>query len=298
MTANIKKGISMWAFPDYMSIPERMAKAKEIGFEGIELCMSLKGEFSLESTDEQVQELRNKAEEIGIKISSLCSGLYFQFSLTSEREDIRNNAIMLIRRLIECANILGCDSILAVPGIVGADFRPEEVVPDVTDMVYYAGAEIVPYDVAYERSLSAFKELAPFAEEHKVYIGIENIWGKFLISPLEMRNFVDSIGSDYVKVYFDVGNSLLFGYPEHWISILGSRIINIHLKDFRRGTTMLSGFCDLLSGDVNWDKVADELDKIGYERWTNAEMTPVYKVYPEQTAETASLAIDRIIRRR
>ena len=299
MVKDIKKGVNMWSFPGDMSIFQRMVRARELGFEGIELCMSLSGdEFSLDTSDEDVKKLREQAREAGIEISSLCSGLYFQYSLTSAREDIREGAKRVIKRLIDCAVILECSSVLAVPGIVGADFRPEEVVPDVSQMVYSAGAEIVPYDVAYERSLAAFRELAPYAESRKVCIGVENIWGKFLLSPLEMRDFIDAVGSEYVKSYFDVGNSALFGYPEQWLRILGSRVVNIHLKDFRRGTAQLSGFCDLLSGDVDWYEVGRALDDIDYSGWVNAEMTPVYKTYPEQIAESTSLAMDRILRRR
>lgn len=299
MLNKIKKGINMWSFPEYMTISERMQRAKNLGFEGIELCLALNnGEFNMNSTNSEVMDLKDEADHIGISISSICSGLFFQYSLTSDREDIREGAKRIIRREIECASMLGVDSILAVPGIVGADFRPEEVVPDVTDLVYFAGSEIVPYDLAYERSIESFYEIAIFAEEKRVRVGIENIWGKFLISPLEMRDFIDTIGSDWVQCYFDIGNSLLFGYPEHWIRILGKRIINIHLKDFRRGTTQLSGFCDLLSGDVNWVEVGNALDETSYEGWVNAEMTPVYKSYPEQIAENTSLAMDRILRRK
>lgn len=298
MKDRIKKGVNMWSFPGEMTIPQRMAKAKELGFDGIELCVSLRGdELSLDTPDKSVEKLREAADEVGIEISSLCSGLYFQYSLTSGREDIRENAKQLIRRMIDFAAILGCGSILAVPGIVGTDFRPEDVVPDVTDMVYYAGAEVVPYDIAYQRSLDAFRELAGYAESRDILVGIENIWGKFLISPLEMRDFIDQIGSNHVGAYFDVGNCMLFGYPEHWIDILGKRIVNIHLKDFRRGTTQLTGFCDLLSGDVDWVKVTEALKRIGYCGWVNAEMTPVYKTFPEQTAATASMAMDRILGR-
>ena len=75
-------------------------------------------------------------------------------------------------------------------------------------------------------------------------------------------------------------------------------MVNIHLKDFRRGTAQLSGFCDLLSGDVDWYEVGRALDDIDYSGWVNAEMTPVYKTYPEQIAESTSLAMDRILRRR
>lgn len=53
---------------------------------------------------------------------------------------------------------------------------------------------------------------------------------QILLSPLEFRDFVDKFDSEYVGVYFDVGNVLLTGYPEHWIKILGKRIKKSILK--------------------------------------------------------------------
>lgn len=295
MADRMKKGINAWAFPVDMGLAGAMKRAKELGFEGIELNVALHGECSLDSTDQEIKALRDAAEDAGIAVASVSSGLFFQFSLTSERADIRQKAAALIRRQIDIAKLLGAGHVLAVPGIVGADFAPQEVVPDVDSLVYYAGAEIVDYDIAYDRSLEAFRDLAVYAEDRGIKIGIENIWGKFLLSPLEMRGFVDAIASPNVGVYFDVGNSMLVGYPEQWIKILAERIISLHIKDFRRGTTQLSGFVDLLSGDVDWHKVRTALEAVGFSGWCNAEMTPPYPCYPELTAVQASAAMDKIL---
>lgn len=56
--------------------------------------------------------------------------------------------------------------------------------------------------------------LAEYAEKKRVTIGIENVWNKFLLSPMEMRDFIDRIGSRRVAAYFDVGNVVRDGYPE------------------------------------------------------------------------------------
>lgn len=87
---------------------------------------------------------------------------------------------------------------------------------------------MVPYDRAYDNALTFFSKLAKEAEALKVSVGIENVWNKFLLSPLEMRGFIDAVGSDYVGSYFDVGNVVYSGYPEHWISILNKRIKKVH----------------------------------------------------------------------
>lgn len=295
MAGKIKKSINIWSFPGEMSIAQCIDLAKKAGFEGIELALSADGELSLSGTDDELAEIKRKADEAGVEIASIATGLFWQFSLTSNREDIREKAKQVVRREIDIAAKLGVDSILVCPGTVGVDFKPDEVVPDAGNIEFFAGSEVIDYDVAYARSQEALKELAPYAEEKGVVICIENIWNKFLLSPLEFRSFIDEIGSPYVQVYLDVGNMVLFGYPEQWIKILGSRIKRIHFKDFRRGTAQLMGFVELLTGDVSWDKVVEALHNIGYESWVSAEMCPPYKLYPDQNIYNASAAMDRIL---
>lgn len=291
----MKKAISMWAFPQEMDLASRIRRAGELGFEGFELCLAEHGEFSLDSTDAEVLALKKVADAAGVELGTVCSGLFFQFSLTSSRPDIRAGAMKVVRKELDFAALLGAKVALVVPGVVGCDFQVREVIPDAEEGTYFAGDEVVPYDVAWERSLAGLKELAGYAKAKGVVIGVENIWGRFLLSPMEMRTFVDAVGSEWVKAYFDVGNCMLFGYPEHWIRILGPRLAAVHAKDFRRGTARLEGFVDLLAGDVDWAAVYDALRAVGFTGWVTAEMTPVYKHYPELTAVAASAALDRIL---
>ena len=297
MRSKMKKGVNIWSFDQSKSIEECMILAKKAGFEGIELALAKTGKLSMESIDEEILDVKKKADEIGIKICSLATGLYWQYSLTANSPLIREKAKEVVKKQIDVAALLGVDCILVCPGTVGVDFRPEDVVPDAEDISFFAGSEIIDYDVAYERSMEALRELAPYAERKKVIIGIENIWNKFLLSPLEFRNFIDEIGSDFVKVFLDVGNMVLYGYPEQWIKILGDRIKKVHFKDFRRSAHGLSGFVDLLAGDVNWVKVIESFDKIGYDGWASAEMCPTYNLYTDQMIYNASAAMDCILGR-
>lgn len=213
----------------------------------------------------------------------MASGLYWTYNYTSENEANRVKAKEITKKQLEVASWLGCDTILVVPGAVDVAFEPE--------------SEIVEYDVAYDRALSALKELAPYAEELKVSIGIENVWNKFLLSPVEMADFIDKVGSDYVGSYFDVGNVVYIGHPEHWIKVLGNRIKKVHFKDYRKEAGSLCGFVDLLSGDVNWPKVMEQFKNIGYDNWVTAEMLPPYTHYPETIVYNTSNAMDKIIGR-
>lgn len=254
----MKKGINVWSFPAGMSAEDCMRLAAKTGYDSIELSLDAEGPLSLKSSDEEIARFRTLADELGIEISSLASGLYWGTPLTHDDPAVREQAKATVRFQLHAAKVLGCGAILVVPGCVGADFIPD--------------CPVVPYDVAYDRALEACKELARDAEEAGVVIALENVWNKFLLSPLETRDFIDKIGSDYVKVYFDIGNVLVTGYPEHWVKILGNRIARVHVKDFRTIVGNINGFVDLLGGDANFPAVMKELRDCGYDGYLTAEM--------------------------
>ncbi len=279
----MKKGISIWSFAE-TDLRKCLELAKDAGFDGVELALDEQGTVSLCSTKEDILSIKKMAEEIGIELYSVASGLYWTYNYTSANESNREKAKAITRKQLEIASWLGCDTILVVPGAVKVAFDPD--------------SEVVEYDVAYERALLALKELAPYAEELKVSIGVENVWNNFLLSPLEMAEFIDKLGSDYVGSYFDVGNVLYIGYPEHWIKILADRIKKVHFKDYRRQAGDLYGFTDLLSGDVDWPAVMNQFEQVNYNGWVTAEMLPPYTYYPETIIYNTSNAMDKILGRR
>ena len=251
------KTINAWAFSPTRPLAEAFALARKNGFEAIELTVAEEGQLSLQSTEDDCRRIAADVRDAGLKISSVASGLGWSSPMTSTDPVIAARGIEQTARSLQIARWLGTDAILVVPGGVAADFIPG-----------FSGA---PYDVAYDSALKALTELGPRAEELGVAIAVENVWNQFLLSPLEFRDFLDKIGSDYVKSYFDVGNVVLTGFPEQWIRILGSRIARVHFKDFQRSVGTLSGFCDLLQGDVDYPTVVSALAAIGYDGYVTAE---------------------------
>jgi len=285
----MKKSINYWSFAEKlangskMSLKDCMQLARRAGFEAIELTVAEKGELSLDSTRQDVEKIVETAEEVGIELSSLATGLFWDYSLSSSNDKVKDKAKGIVKKMLELASYLGVDTILVVPGAVDVFFKP--------------AGEVVPYDVAYKRSLESLGECLATAQKYKVNIGIENVWNKFLLSPLEMRDFIDKLGSDYLGAYFDVGNTLLTGYPEHWIRILGKRIKKVHIKDFKRAIGNVNGFCDLLEGDVNWAEVMKALREIGYNDYITAEIMPPYSQHPEALIYNISKSMDFILGR-
>ena len=279
----MRKSINFWSFVN-KDVYEAMELAKNAGFEGIELALMESGDLTPNSTDEQLARIKKRADELGIVIPSLASGLCWGPSFTADDPAEREEAHRIVVSQLRAAKALGADTILVIPGSVSVEFVPER--------------PVISYDVCWDRALAEMKRLAPIAEEYGVHIGIENVWNKFLLSPLEMRAFVDAVGSDYVGVYLDVGNVLYAGYPEQWIRILGNRIKKVHFKDYRFAPGGLNCFVDLLSGDVNWPEVMKAFREIGYDGWAAGEMIPNYAYASDQIVYNTSASMDRILSER
>jgi len=260
-----------------MDFEKGLSIIKDAGFDAVELNLS--GVLSMESSEEEVKKVKEKVNSKGLEIASLLAGAFWQFPLTSDNQQKRQSGEKLLLKSIEICKYLETDAVLVVPGVVGTIWESEER---------------VKYDIAYKRSQESIKKCVELAEKNNIYICVENVWNKFLLSPLEMKNFVEEIGSEYVGVYFDVGNILTIGYPEDWIRILGEKIKRIHLKDFKLSVGNINGFCNLLEGDVNWKEVISALREIKYDGYLTAEYGP-YKFFPETIIYNLSLAIDKII---
>jgi len=252
-------------------ITEAIQEAKNLGFDAIELCIGSRGVLTHNTTQAECEDIAAAAQKTGIGISSVASGESWTCSPSANDPDIRAKIIDFTCKALQVTKWLGSDAYLFVPGAVDVFFLPD--------------AEVIAYDVCYERATEAVKQILSVAEETGVVIGIENVWNKFLLSPLEMRDFIDSFNSEMVGAYFDVGNVLLTGYPDQWIKILGKRIKRVHVKDFKTSVATVEGFVDLLDGDVNFKAVKKALAEISYDGYVTAELLPFEPGRPEKTAQ-------------
>ncbi|NQT58428.1 MAG: sugar phosphate isomerase/epimerase [Bacteroidetes bacterium] len=262
----MKKGINYWAFPpkengELLSASEVLKKAKSLGYDLVEFTVDpLGAAVTPNTTKEEAAEIRKEAAQLGIGLETLASGLAWGASPTHPDSEVRKQAVQDAVRQVEIAAWLGCHTILYLPGMVSAcfvdDFPPQS------------------YDTVMVWAREALNQVLPHAERLGVRLGVENVWNRFLLSPLEMRDFIDSFESPIVGAYFDVGNIMLYGHPEHWISILGFRIFAVHMKDFRVAIGNINGFVDLLAGDVCYPQVMEQFKTIGYNGPYTAEYVP------------------------
>jgi hexulose-6-phosphate isomerase len=88
-----------------------------------------------------------------------------------------------------------------------------------------------------------------------------------------MQRMIDEVNHPLIGTYFDVGNCILYGYPEQWVAILGQRIKKVHVKDFQRAVATGQGFCQLLDGDADYPAVMANLRHAGYDDYLTSEVS-------------------------
>ncbi|HHN46681.1 MAG TPA: sugar phosphate isomerase/epimerase [Planctomycetes bacterium] len=237
------------AFPAGAGYDEMFAFTREAGFDGVELQHGEPPrDFTEHSPDEALLMMRAAAEAAGVEIHSVMPTAQ---EIASPDKAQQKAAVEVLGRVAEQAALLGASTVLIVPGRVKED---------------------APYDAVFSAASEGLKRLAERTAAVPVVLAVENIWNKFLYSPLEFAQFVDGVGAPNVKAYFDVGNIMLFGFPEQWIRILGPRVDRVHVKDYRRDAPGAFGFCNLLEGDVPWAEVVKALKDIGYNGYLTAEV--------------------------
>lgn len=279
------KAINYWSFPGGLEgslpISEAIDLAAKYGFKALELCIESNGALSLTTGDEALDEYRGKAASNGIKLASVASKVYWDRSLGDSNPAARQGAKEDLEKMMRITARLGARTLLTIPGIVDSFFMPDRPTE--------------PYASVQRNAFEGLKALVPVAEQLGVRLGIENVWSKFLLSPVETAAFIDAFKSPAIGAYVDVANMLLYGYPEQWLRHLGSRVVGVHFKDFRRAVGTAEGFVDLLEGDVNWPEVMTALKEIGYDGPVVAEMMPLYKHFPLVRVANTSRAMDAIL---
>ena len=256
--AKLRKALQLGMLPRQLSDADKFKLAKKCGFQGIE--------GSPMDDLNEARKLGELARQAGVPIHSIVFGGWHA-PLSDPNPEVVKKGLQGMETALRSANAMGAETVLLVPAIV---------------------TETVGYDDAYKRSQENIRKLLPLAEEMRVVIAVENVWNKFLLSPLEFARYVDEFDSPWLKAYFDIGNVIIFGFAQDWIRTLGKRIVKIHLKDFKR-----SGYkwTNLLEGDVNWPEVRRALDEIGYEGFMTTELSGGDEAY----LTDLSKRIDRII---
>ena len=259
-----RKAVLISMLPKERSVAERFAIGREAGFEGIEMQ-------TVEDAA-QAAEILEASKKTGLRIHSVMNSDHWRFPLSSSDPAVVTRSVAGMETSLRNAVLWGADTVLLVPAVVDAT---------------------TSYQDAWTRSQRVIRErLLPLARELKVVIAVEEVWNKFLLSPLEFARYVDEFESPWLKAYFDVGNVVFYGYPQDWIRALGSRIVKVHLKDFQLDRPNgRFAWRNLGEGDIDWPEVRRALSDIGYNGYVTTEVSGGDAVFLKDLAGR----VDRIL---
>jgi len=257
----IKKGLVFDMVPANLSYADRFKLVRDAGFQVVQALT--------EPDDRKAEEMKQAADAASIRIDSVMNVDHWQYPLSSNDPVVVEKSLAGMRTSLHNAKLWGSDVVLLVPAVV----NPQ-----------------TSYRDAWTRSQTQIRKLIPLAEELKVVIAIEEVWNRFLLSPLEMVQYIGEFHSPWVGAWFDVGNVVLYGYPQDWIRTLGKRIVKVHLKDFKR-TENGYAWVNLGDGDVDWPAVRQAFGDIGYAGSVIAELEQGDEPY----LRDVSRRIDRLL---
>jgi L-ribulose-5-phosphate 3-epimerase len=257
----IKKGVLLGMLPKNLSYADRLKMARDVGFEAIQAYTT--------SDQREAEEIKKAAEDAKIKIDSVMNMAHWEYPLSSSDPAVVQKSLDGMKTSLHNAKLWGSYSVLLVPAVVN---------------------DKTTYKDAWERSQKQIRTLIPLAQELGVVIAVEEVWNKFLLSPLEFANYIDQFQSPWIKAWFDVGNVVLYGYPQDWIRTLGKRIVELHLKDFKRAEDCYQ-WVNLGDGDINWPAVRNALAAIGYSGTATTELEGGDEAY----LRDVSKRVDRLV---
>lgn len=243
----IKKSLKYGMVEEQLSVLEKFKLLKELGFDGVELDSP---------NDLDADEVLQAKQQTGLEIPGVVNSMHWSKPLSDPDPKVRAECVKSMETALRDCKLYGGTTVLLVPAVV---------------------SQQVSYQQAYQRSQQEIRKLLPVARETGIKIAFENVWNNFLLSPLEAARYVDEFDSDMVGWYFDVGNIVRYGWPEHWIEVLGDRILKLDVKEYSRTKQQNEGIwkgfdVEFMQGDCNWPEVNKALDKIGYQGWASAEV--------------------------
>lgn len=257
----MKKGVLFDMLPPKLSYTERFKMARDVGFEVVQV--------PTEPDQRNAESIKKAADAADIRIDSVMNLSHSKYPLSSSDPAVVKKGLAGMRTSLHNANLWGADAVLLVPAEVNRQ---------------------TSYLDAWRRSQTQIRTLIPLAEELKTVIAIEEVWNDFLLSPLEMAKYIDEFDSPWIKSWFDVGNVVLYGYPQDWIRTLGKRIVKVHLKDLKLKEGGYA-WVNLGDGNVDWVAVREAFAEIGYSGSAIVELDPG----DEEYLKDVSRRVDRLL---
>ncbi len=229
---HFKIGACDWSLGK-LADPASFEVARQIGLDGVQVSLGTATDDMKLRQPKVQQQFQAAARQAGVQIASLALG---ELNNVPYKSDPRAEA--WASDAVPVMQALGVKVVL---------------------LAFFGNGDLVGDSAGTDETVRRLKKVAPRAEKTEVILGLES-W----LSAEDTLRIMDRVGSSAVKMYYDVCNSTDRGYDIYReIRQLGQeRICEFHFKE---------NGCLLGQGPVNFEKVRDAINDIGFTGWIQIE---------------------------
>ena len=208
--------------------------AKEIGYSAIEWIVEKPLEINALMLKSGIKEINQIISKTGVRIDFVCADLFMQQPLVRMSQEIREENKEYLKNILLNAKEVGATGV-EIPFVDASSIKNE-----------------------FEKNelISCMQEAFELAKEIGMKISLETD-----LNPKNFKELLDRIGLNHVQANYDIGNSASLGFdPVEEIDAIGNRILNVHVKDRKLGSTTVP----LGTGDADIKLSLSKLSEVSY----------------------------------
>jgi hexulose-6-phosphate isomerase len=208
--------------------------AQEIGYAAIEWIVEKPLEVNALMSKSGMQEIKEIILKTGVRIDFICADIFMQQPLIRMSQEIREENKEHLKNILVSAKEVGAIGV-EIPFVDASSIKSESEINEL---------------------ISCMQEAFELAKEIGMKISLETD-----LNPTSFKELLDRINLNHVQANYDIGNSASLGFdPIEEINAIGKRILNVHVKDRKFGSTTVP----LGTGDADIKLSLSRLSEINY----------------------------------
>jgi L-ribulose-5-phosphate 3-epimerase len=208
--------------------------AQEIGYAAIEWIVEKPLEVNALMSKSGMQQIKEIILKTGVRIDFICADIFMEQPLIRMSQEIREENKEHLKNILVSAKEVGAIGV-EIPFVDASSIKSESEINEL---------------------ISCMQEAFKLAEEIGMKISLETD-----LNPTSFKELLDRINLNHVQANYDIGNSASLGFdPIEEINAIGKRILNVHVKDRKLGSTTVP----LGTGDADIKLSLSKLSEINY----------------------------------
>ena len=208
--------------------------AQEIGYSAIEWIVEKPVETNALMTDSGKAEIKKMIASTGVRIDYVCADIFMQQPLVRMTKDTKSQNKEYLSAILKNAKEVGAIGV-EIPFVDNSSIKSENEKLEFIDVM---------------------QDAFTLAKDLKLKLSLETD-----LPPFEFRELLERIDLDHVQANYDIGNSASLGFdPREELEAYGLKILNVHVKDRKLGSTTVP----LGTGNAHINFVLQKLQEIGY----------------------------------